>query len=253
MDNNIKQNIYLVYEENKKIPDVDAIKQNKLRVFNTHEAADEFAKFQRNTYVCDPNFADFTYMPDESKEGENYAFAYNLTPDGMSREGGFNIIIAEVPMEKDEDAHNNCVTSLKELGKVAIFNADEVLSFTLDKGEEYQLDEAKGELSVFIPPTFDVDKAFGLNLNTFTNDDTMILYANWYYEKKKLELLIIYQNDSTDDGDFELYVQMSPEQKKNILMRLEEQFKEVYKKSIGDAVEEMLKYDNNDKSGEDDG
>lgn len=183
MDNNIKQNIYLVYEENKKIPDVDAIKQNKLRVFNTHEAADEFAKFQRNTYVCDPNFADFTYMPDESKEGENYAFAYNLTPDGMSREGGFNIIIAEVPMEKDEDAHNNCVTSLKELGKVAIFNADEVLSFTLDKGEEYQLDEAKGELSVFIPPTFDVDKAFGLNLNTFTNDDTMNLYANWYYEK----------------------------------------------------------------------
>ena len=53
---------------------------------------------------------------DESKEGENYAFAYNLAPDGMSREGGFNIIIAEVPMEKDEDTHNNCVTSLKNLG-----------------------------------------------------------------------------------------------------------------------------------------
>ena len=51
-------------------------------------------------------------MPDESKEGENYAFAYNLAPDGMSRKGGFNIIITEVPMEKDEDAHNNCVTSL---------------------------------------------------------------------------------------------------------------------------------------------
>ena len=144
MDNNTKQNIYLVCKESEGIPDIDAIKQDELRVFNTHEAADEFAKFQRNTYVCNPNFADFTYMPDESKEGENYAFAYNLAPDGMSREGGFNIIIAEVPMKKDEDAHNNCVTSLKELGKVAIFNADEVLSFTLDKGEEYQLDEANG-------------------------------------------------------------------------------------------------------------
>lgn len=137
MDNNTKQNIYLVCKESEGIPDSDAIKQDELRVFNTHEAADEFAKFQRNTYVCDPNFADFTYMPDESKEGKNYAFAYNLAPDGMSREGGFNIIIAEVPMEKDEDTHNNCVTSLKKLGKVAIFNADEVLSFTLDKGEEY--------------------------------------------------------------------------------------------------------------------
>lgn len=160
MDNNTKQNIYLVCKESEGIPDIDAIKQDELRVFNTHEAADEFAKFQRNTYVCNPNFADFTYMPDESKEGENYAFAYNLAPDGMSREGGFNIIIAEVPMEKDEDAHNNCVTSLKELGKVAIFNADEVLSFTLDKGEEYQLDEANGELNIYIPLWFNVDKAF---------------------------------------------------------------------------------------------
>lgn len=83
MDNNTKQNIYLVCKESEGIPDGDAIKQDELRVFNTHEAADEFAKFQRNTYVCDPNFADFTYMPDESKEGKNYAFAYNLAPDGM--------------------------------------------------------------------------------------------------------------------------------------------------------------------------
>lgn len=252
MDNNTKQNIYLVCKESEGIPEIDGIKQDELRVFNTHEAANEFAKFLRNTYVCNPNFADFTYMPDESKEGGNYAFAYNLAPDGMSREGGFNIIIAEVSMEKDEDAHNNCVTSLKELGKVAIFNADEVLSFTLDKGEEYQLDEAKGELSVFIPPTFNVDKAFGLNLNTDTNNDTMNLYVNWYYEKKKLELLIIYQNDSTDDGDFELHVQMSPEQEKKILMRLEEQFKEAYGKSIKDAVEELLEYDNGESDEDDD-
>ena len=253
MDNNTKQNIYLVCKESEGIPDIDAIKQDELRVFNTHEAADEFAKSQRNTYVCDPNFSDFTYMPDESKEGENYTFAYNLAPDGVSREGGFNIIIVEVPMEKDEDAHNNCVASLKEFGKVAIFNADEVLSFTLDKGEEYQIDEVNGKLSIFIPSWFNVDKAFGLNLNTNTNDDTINLYANWYYEKKKLELLIIYQNDSTDDGDFELYVQMSPEQEKKILLRLEEQFKEAYKKTIEDAVEELLWYDNDDKSGEDDG
>ena len=253
MDNNTKQNIYLVCKVSEGIPDIDAIKQDELRVFNTHEAANEFAKFQRNTYVCNPNFADFTYMPDESKEGENYTFAYNLAPDGVSRKGGFDIIIAEVPMEKDEDAHNNCVTSLKEFGKVAIFNADEVLSFTLDKGEEYQIDEVNGKLSIFIPIWFNVDKAFGLNLNTDTNDDTINLYANWYYEKKELELLIIYQNDSTDDGDFELYVQMSPEQEKKILMRLEEQFKEAYKKNIEDAVEELLWYDNDDKSGENDG
>ena len=211
-----------------------------------------FNRQKGTTYVCNPNFADFTYMPDESKEGKNYAFAYNLAPDGMSREGGFNIIIAEVPMEKDEDAHNNCVTSLKELGKVAIFNADEVLSFTLDKGEEYQLDEAKGELNIYIPLWFNVDKAFGLNLNTDTNDDTINLYADWYYEKKKLELLIIYQNDSTDDGDFELHVQMSPEQEKKILMRLEEQFKEAYGKSIKDAVEELLEYDNGESDEDDD-
>lgn len=36
-------------------------------------------------------------------------------------------------------------------------------------------------------------------------------------------------------------------------MRLEEQFKEAYKKNIEDAVEELLWYDNDDKSGEDDG
>lgn len=57
MDNNTKQNIYLVCKESEGIPDSDAIKQDELRVFNTHEAADEFAKFQRNTYVfrCRPN------------------------------------------------------------------------------------------------------------------------------------------------------------------------------------------------------
>lgn len=77
MDNNTKQNIYLVCKESEGIPDIDAIKQDELRVFNTLEAADEFAKFQRNTYVCNPNFADFTYMPEESKEGENYACRQN--------------------------------------------------------------------------------------------------------------------------------------------------------------------------------
>lgn len=126
------------------------------------------------------------------------------------------------------------------------------MSFTLDKGEEYQLDEANGELNIYIPLWFNVDKAFGLNLNTDTNDDTINLYADWYYEKKKLELLIIYQNDSTDDGDFELHVQMSPEQEKKILMRLEEQFKEAYGKSIKDAVEELLEYDNGESDEDDD-
>ena len=43
MDNNTKQNIYLVCKESEGIPDIDAIKQDELRVFNTHEAANEFA------------------------------------------------------------------------------------------------------------------------------------------------------------------------------------------------------------------
>lgn len=33
MDNNTKQNIYLVCKESEGIPDIDAIKQDELRVF----------------------------------------------------------------------------------------------------------------------------------------------------------------------------------------------------------------------------
>lgn len=45
---------------------------------------------------------------------------------------------------------------------------------------------------------------------------------------------------------------MSPEQKKKLLMRLEEQFKEAYGKSIKDAVEELLEYDNGESDEDDD-
>lgn len=98
-----------------------------------------------------------------------------------------------------------------------------------------------GTANVYIPSTFNVDAAFGLDVCDTTKSrkpDYINLYIN-YSKNGDMELFIDYCNNSTGDGDIDVAVGLTPEQYKAVKKRFETQFKNVYGISIADAIKQM--------------
>lgn len=96
---------------------------------------------------------------------------------------------------------------------------------------------------VYIPITFDVDSAFGLDVCDTTKSrkpDYINLYIN-YSKNGDMELFIDYCNNSTSDGDIDVAVELTPEQYKAVKKRFETQFKNAYGISIADAIKQECK------------
>lgn len=100
-----------------------------------------------------------------------------------------------------------------------------------------------GTANVYIPITFDVDSAFGLDVCDTTKSrkpDYINLYIN-YSKNGDMELFIDYCNNSTSDGDIDVAVELTPEQYKAVKKRFETQFKNAYGISIADAIKQECK------------
>lgn len=116
------------------------------------------------------------------------------------------------------------VKDLRALGIVGINDFDELMKFTLDKREEI-IEEDDSFINFYVPTWFDVDKAFGINVNTEENDSWINLYINYY--KKSKEIAVWFTYDMPDD-EFSVSVIMNKEQKEKFFARFKEQCKKEY-------------------------
>ena len=65
---------------------------------------------------------------------------------------------------------------------------------------------------------FDVDKAFGLD--TEDSEDWISLYIYWYKDEQKFNICLIYCDNSTDGEDFQITIEMTPEEEAAIRDRI---------------------------------
>ena len=93
--------LYLVYEVNCFIPDCETVDESFMKLFSNKEKAVAHAESLRDYYIKECSDM-FTYLPEDSVEGSDYAFAYHLANDGVSSEGCFDIIVTELPAPDDE-------------------------------------------------------------------------------------------------------------------------------------------------------
>lgn len=111
------------------------------------------------------------------------------------------------------------IKNLKNQGKVTVKDLAELLTFTLDKGNELMFED--DHVEVYIPINFDVDKVFGFDVCKTDNGDWVNLYLCWYPNKDaydtKVKMYLYYCNNSTDDDDFELEVALTWDQHNAIL------------------------------------
>lgn len=131
--------------------------------------------------------------------------------------------------------HADKVEELRHIGKVRMKHLEEFIHFDLDPREEIL--EEEDYLNFCIPVNFDADKVFGLDVCSGDNDDYINLYLNWYptFDKPpadRISLLMVYCNNSTPDDDFDLAVKLNKRQRTSIAHRLNEEFKDKYKKTL---------------------
>ena len=98
-----KKYMYLVYEVNYNLPEMNTVEETDMELVNGMDEAIAYAEKRKDEYIEEGTF---TYMPDESSTGKNYAFVYNLGDDGVSREGGFDIYIAKLPIQSSNEVKN---------------------------------------------------------------------------------------------------------------------------------------------------
>lgn len=134
------------------------------------------------------------------------------------------------------------IKNLKNQGKVTVKDLAELLTFTLDKGNELMFED--DHVEVYIPINFDVDKVFGFDVCKTDNGDWVNLYLCRYQNKDaydtKVKMYLYYCNNSTDDDDFELEVALTWDQHNAILQRLTEQYEKAYDSTIENDWEEYL-------------
>lgn len=146
------------------------------------------------------------------------------------------------------------IKNLKNQGKVTVKDLAELLTFTLDKGNELMFED--DHVEVYIPINFDVDKVFGFDVCKTDNGDWVNLYLSWYPNKDtydtKVKMYLSYCNNSTDDDDFELEVALTWDQHNTILQRLTEQYEKTYDSTIEkDWVEYLVDSEVDDYPNED--
>lgn len=76
--------------------------------------------------------------------------------------------------------------------KIIMKDSGCIKQFEMWRQEEWCI-EGDGEgtyLNFYIPTVFDVDKAFGLHVNTDENDDYINVYLNWYPYADRVELVV---------------------------------------------------------------
>lgn len=86
--------------------------------------------------------------------------------------------------------------------KIVMKDAGCIKQFEMWRQEEWGI-EGDGEgtyLNFYIPTVFDVDKAFGLHVNTDENDDYINVYLNWYPYADRVELVVCYMAPDTDEA-----------------------------------------------------
>ena len=113
---------------------------------------------------------------------------------------------------------------IKMAGKIEIKNSSFLDRIEMWKQEEYCLED--DHINFYIPLTFDIEEAFGLELNPDETDDYINLYVDWYPNNKSVEMFISYiPNDSED---FCLDVVLTDEQKEKLKSIVEKECKTEY-------------------------
>ena len=129
--------------------------------------------------------------------------------------------------------HLKKIKQLSTMNELPILDEAALLEFRLSKSDPLEIEEEY--IKVYIPITFDADKAFGLDVCHDTNDDNIDLYAEWRVgEVDSLAMYVTYRNNSTVDGDFYFRVPLDEHQQQRIHARLEEQCRAVYGQSIAE-------------------
>ena len=132
-----------------------------------------------------------------------------------------------------ESEHLLKIKQLASMKELPILDEAALLEFRLSKSDPLEIEEEY--INVYIPVTFDADKAFGLDVCQDTNDDNIDLYAEWRIgEVDSLAMYVTYRNNSTVDGDFYFRVPLDERQQQRIHARLEEQCRAVYGQSIAE-------------------
>lgn len=134
--------------------------------------------------------------------------------------------------------HIEKVKKLAAEKKITVLDLNELLRLEVDRHLSDVEFYDSGTANVYIPITFDVDSAFGLDV--CENSDYINLYIN-YNKKGDMELFIDYCNNSTNDGDIDVAVELTPEQYKAVKKRFEKQFEDCFGISIANAIKQECK------------
>ena len=87
--------MYLVYEKNYGLNDVDVVETSEFSLFEKKENAR--VNFTARVKEYRENDSDFTYQPDCSNENSAY-FAFKLDPANGSSEGGVEVCLVSLPV-----------------------------------------------------------------------------------------------------------------------------------------------------------
>lgn len=145
-----------------------------------------------------------------------------------------NGIMGELKKHKSKaDAEN----ALLEKGlplKISLQDTSCLQQFEMWGKEEWSIEGDGDEvyLNFYLPIVFDVDKAFGLHVNTDENDDYINVYLNWYPYTDKVELVVCYM---APDADEAYDVEMSDEQ----IAKLKAVLPEICKAAYGATPREL--------------
>lgn len=140
--------------------------------------------------------------------------------------------------------HIEKVKKLAAEKKITVLDLNELLRLEVDRHLSDVEFYDSGTANVYIPITFDVDSAFGLDVVCDTTKSRKPDYINLYINYSKngdMELFIDYCNNSTGDGDIDVAVELTPEQYKAVKKRFEKQFEDCFGISIANAIKQECK------------
>lgn len=113
--------------------------------------------------------------------------------------------------------HEEFVSYLKERGKAKIFDLNELLKLYFCEDTDDIIEDDDYD-NIYIAVWFDADKALGLDTND--SEDWISLYIDWYKESQKFNMYINYCDNSTDGDDFQINIEMTPEEEAAIRNRV---------------------------------
>ena len=125
--------------------------------------------------------------------------------------------------------HEEFVSYLRERGKAKIFDLNELLKLYFCENTDDIIEEDDHD-NIYISVWFDADKALGLDSED--SEDWISLYIDWYKESQKFNMYLIYCDNSTDGDDFQINIEMAPEEEAAIRDRVLQLYAEGKKKTF---------------------